>query len=84
MSLLINPHVKWATHPADQGNIRFIEGLQDESHTLPREGEIITRPFLVDPQSMQPVPVRVVEIQEILETQGHILAVVVTRADRNQ
>jgi hypothetical protein len=83
MSILINPLIAWAVHPADQGNIKYIDGLQNQSHTLPYEGDVITRPFLVDPQTKIPVLVRVVEIQEILEKRGHTLAVVVTRADRN-
>lgn len=83
MSILINPLVAWAVHPVDQGAIQFIEGLQNSSHTLPHEGEVITRPFLVDPQTKTPVPVRVVEIREIFEKRGHTLAVVVARSDRN-
>jgi len=83
MSLLINPLIAWAVHPADQGNIEYIEGLQNQSHTLPYVDHLITRPFLVDPQTKKPVLVRVVEIREILEKRGHTLVVVVTRADRN-
>jgi len=83
MSILINPLIAWAIHPADQGNIEHIDGLQNASHTLPYEDQIITRPFLVDPKTQQPIPVRVVEIREILETRGHTLVVVVTRADRH-
>lgn len=83
MTTLINPHVRWAMLPSERSSLEYIEGVWDPSDTLPYEGDVITRPFLVDPQTRQPVPVRVVQIQEILETQGHILAVVVTRADRN-
>lgn len=83
MSLLINPVVKWAVHPSDAGRILYIDGLWNPSHTLPHEGDVITRPFLVDPKTRQPIPVRVVQIQEFLEMQPHTLAVVVTRADQN-
>lgn len=83
MSILINPLVAWAVHPADQGAIEFIDGLQNSSHTLPHEGAVITRPFLVDPQTKKPIQVRVVEIREIPEKRGHTLAVVVARADRH-
>lgn len=82
--ILINPVVKWAVHPSDQGSIDYIEGLPYNAtdRALPYEGDVITRPFLVDPNTRQPVPVRVVEIQTALERRGHTLAVVVTRADR--
>jgi hypothetical protein len=83
VSLLINPLTAWAVDPSDQCSLEFIDGLQNATHTLPHEGDIITRPFLVDPASRQPVPVRVVQILEILETRGHTLVVVVTRSDRH-
>jgi hypothetical protein len=83
MSLLIDPVVKWAVHPSDTGRILYIDGLWNPSHTLPYEGEVITRPFLVDPKTRQPILVRVVQIQEFLEMKPQTLAVVVTRADQN-
>lgn len=70
--------VRWAVHPADLGRLRQIDGLWD-GHTLPHENEVITRPFLVDPTTLQPVPVRVVQIVEMLDRQPPTLAVVVTR-----
>lgn len=75
------PHttmVRWAVHPADTGRLAYIDGLWD-GHTLPHEHQVITRPFLVDPVTRQPVPVRVVQILELLDQQPPILAVVVTR-----
>ena len=83
MSLLIKPVCRWAVHPSDAGRISYIDGLSNLSHTLPYEGDIITRPFLVDPQTKQPIPVRVVEIQEHLEMTPHTLVLVVTRADQD-
>jgi len=74
--------MKWAIHPAEIGNIKYIDGLF-KPEKAPHAGDIITRPFLVDPASNQPVPVRIVEIQECHIEGQHILAVVVTRADRN-
>jgi hypothetical protein len=78
-TVLINPLVRWAVHPADQGRIAYIDGL--EPGTLPYEDQVITRPFLVDPVSRQPVPVRVVQILRRWEPdrRGHTLAVVVAR-----
>lgn len=74
--LLINPVVRWAVHPADQGRIAYVDGAS-RGEPLPREGDVITRPFLVDPTTREPVPVRVAEIQE--RRQPDILVVVVTR-----
>lgn len=73
-----NTQVKWAVHPADLERLAYIDGLWD-GHTLPHENEVITRPFLVDPTTRQPVPVRVIQVLEMLQQQPPILAVVVTR-----
>ena len=54
-----NAVVRWAVHPSDTGKIKYIDGLWEKSHTLPYENDIITRPFLVDPVTNQPIPVRV-------------------------
>lgn len=82
MHLIKNIFVGWAIHPNDANTISYIDGLWD-NHTLPAEGEIITRPFLVDPITRQPIPVRVVEIQDHPEMSPHTLAVVVTRTIQN-
>ncbi len=76
--MLRNPSVRWAVHPADQGRIKYIEGTWD-GHTLPHVDEVITRPFLVDPETGLPVPVRVAQILEIPGEQFDTLAVVVAR-----
>lgn len=83
MTILINPVMRWAVHPSDTGRIAYIDGVFNPKDPLPCEGEVITRPFLVDPESRQPIPVRVVAIHQMLETTPHTLAVVVTRADQN-
>lgn len=70
--------VRWAVHPADLGRLAYIDGLWD-GHTVPHENEVITRPFLVDPTTKEPVPVRVVHVAELLTQQPPTLAVVVTR-----
>ena len=75
--------VRWAVHPADQGNLEYVDGLFDPKDTLPHEGDVITRSFLLDPQSQQPIAVRVVQIVEYLHQQPPMLAIVVTRADRS-
>ncbi len=76
--MLKNPVVRWAVHPADQGRIKYIEGVWD-GHTLPQVDEVITRPFLVDPETDQPVPVRVAQILEMPGERFDTLAVVVAR-----
>ena len=70
--------VKYAVHPADTGRIAYIDGLWD-GHTVPQENEVITRPFLVDPTTRTPVPVRVVQIQRRVNQEPPILVVVVAR-----
>lgn len=74
-----NTVMRWAVHPADQGRIEYIDGLWEGHNTVPHEGEVITRPFLVDPVSKAEVPVRVVQVVEMLQAQPPTLAVVVTR-----
>jgi hypothetical protein len=54
------PAVRWVTHPADRGRLMTLDGNWLE-RDVPRENEVITRPFLVDSGSRQPVPVRVVQ-----------------------
>jgi hypothetical protein len=78
--LLINPTVRWAVHPADTGRIAYIDGLGGPQ-TIPDENELITRSFLVDPQTRQPIPVRVVQVLRQWDSarNGHTLAVVVAR-----
>jgi hypothetical protein len=76
--ILINPLVRWAVLAADQGRITYVPGSADTG-TLPYENECITRPFLVDPLTGQPVRVRVVAIQREWHQGRHILSVVVAR-----
>lgn len=59
----LNPQAKapamieilWRAHPAHQQRIRCMQHSSMEE-TAPAEGETITRPFLVDPEHLQPVP----------------------------
>lgn len=79
--LLINPRMKWACPPSEQGRLKFVEGRTDDWPPLPKEGDVLTLPFIQDPLTGQPVAVRVLQIQTLRDQQGHILAVVVARAD---
>ena len=47
--------VKWAVRPWDDRRILYIDELCDVSSMLPNEGDIISRPFLVDPETLEPV-----------------------------
>lgn len=77
--VLNNPVVKWAVHPADQGRIEYIDGMPETWPKLPHEGDVLTLPFLVDPQTRQPVPVRVVQIVPMTHLTPHVLAIQVSR-----
>lgn len=78
-TLLIDPMVRWAVHPASVSAIAYIDGLFDPKDKLPQENDLITRPFLVDPKTRQPIPVRVAEVRRMWDGARHILAVLVTR-----
>lgn len=78
-TVLSNPIVMWATHPADQGRIKFIEGMTDTwPKTLPSEGDVLTVPFLVDPGTSQPIAVRVAEIRPLRHEEQDVVAILVT------
>lgn len=81
MKALTNPVVKWES---DTGNILHINRSLGQSHTLPSVGDIITRPFLIDPVTSQRIPYRVVEIQEHLGAEFHTFVVVVRRLGQYQ
>ncbi|AKH38782.1 MULTISPECIES: hypothetical protein [Nitrosomonas] len=83
MTTINTPAVKWAVYPGDEGKVSYIEELWDSPCTLPSEGSLIIRPFLIDPETRQPVPVRVAEIRDHSEMQPHTLVFVVTPADLN-
>ncbi len=68
--------VKWAVRPWDDRKILYIDELCDLSSMLPNEGDIISRPFLVDPKTLEPILVRVVEIFEHPEMHSHVVVVV--------
>lgn len=74
-----NTVMRWAVHPADQGRISYIDGLWEPGDTLPHVNAVLTRPFLVDPATRMPVPIRVVEIREMLHLRPPTLVIVVTR-----
>lgn len=81
--LWINPRTMWACSPGEQTRMKYIEGMGIPAK-LPEMDDIVTVPFIVDPETLEPIPVRVIEIQERMGPTGHILVVVVSRADLPQ
>jgi hypothetical protein len=71
--------IRWTVHPDAKDRLAIIEGTVD-SQPCPQENEVITRPFLVDPVSKAGVPVRVVQVLELLQESPPVLAVLVTPA----
>ena len=58
--ILINPIVRWAVDPADAGRIEQLPGASwPKGMAIPEEDDLLTLDFLVDPQTRQPVQVRV-------------------------
>lgn len=66
-------------HPADVGTLmKLAEPPEDQP--VPEENQVITRPFLVDSVSLQPVPVRVVQLLEWHHSRVPTIVVVVRRS----
>jgi hypothetical protein len=65
-------------HPSDLGRVVKLEESYVEQQA-PTENQVITRPFLVDAVSRQPVPVRVVQLLEWHHSRVPTVVVVVRR-----
>lgn len=65
-------------HPSDVGTLVKLEEPPGEQR-VPEEDQVITRPFLVDSVSLQPVPVRVVQLLEWHHSRVPTIVVVVRR-----
>lgn len=65
-------------HPSDLGRVLKLEESCEEQQA-PTENQVITRPFLVDPVSLKPVPVRVVQLLEWHHSRVPTVVVVVRR-----
>jgi len=64
--------------PRRRWGLTYLVGVKDEQ-LCPQEGEIIIRPFFVDPISKVEVPVRVVQILELLKEEPPVLVILVRR-----
>lgn len=76
--------LRWAVHPSDIGKILYVEGKHGEVEKPPHVDDVVTRPFLIDPESKQPIPVRVVDVVNLFDRPDPCIAVVVVRADQLQ
>lgn len=62
--LVINPLLRWAVHPGHVNTLAYVDGMPPPAFKqLPAVGDVLTLPFIVDPVTRQPCPVRVVEMQ---------------------
>lgn len=80
--LLINPRMMWACPATEQTRLHFVEGQGKDWPTLPHEGDVLTLPFIQDPVTKNPVPIRVIQIQKRSDQIGHVMVVAVVRADQ--
>jgi hypothetical protein len=71
-------NVRWVMHVSDRGHLLNL-GEPADCGAIPAQDEVITRPFLVDPSSRAPVPVRVVQRLEWHHGKAPTLVLVVSR-----
>lgn len=76
------PNLMFATPPAEQARLAFLEGGKKDAVALPNVGDVLTLPFIVDPQSRLPAPVRVVSLFPRQEEGHPVVVVVVSRHDQ--
>lgn len=55
--------IRWAIHPAEAERIEQLPGISNHTATeLPKEGETLIHPYLIDPVTRQPCPVVVYQV----------------------
>jgi len=74
-----NTVMRYAVAATDTTSIEYIDGMREHWPKLPKAGDVLTVPFLVHPQTRQPVPVRVLELQERLTMDPPTIVIVVGR-----
>lgn len=67
--------IQWQPHPAHQQRIRCLQHTSEEEEA-PQEGSTITRPFLVDREHLQPVPLVAATVVLMDTMRGNRCAVV--------
>lgn len=62
--ILINPVIRWAIEPGHQGSIRYMDDvwLADGPTRIPEVGDVLTKKFMVDPNTGAPCAVRVTQV----------------------
>ena len=70
--------LRWTVHPAARGRLEYLDFVSDDQ-PCPKEGEVITRSFLIDPVTNEKVPVRVVQVLDLAQENPPVLAILVTR-----
>jgi hypothetical protein len=78
--LLINPVVQWAVEPGHQGSIEYVETATPPAQAVPYVGDVLTLPFMVDPITKQPCPVRVTRLEYQDHPSKTVVIPVVVRA----
>lgn len=78
---MIEPDVKWTVYPWYEDKVLYLKDLCDSSCKLPNEGDLIVLPCLIDPETREPILVRVVEIRKYPEISPQSLVFVVAPAD---
>lgn len=71
--------IRWVMQPGQQDVLAIDPLAQDRDGAVPDENEVITRPFLIDPRSGQPVRARVVQRLEWHHERAPTFVVVVAR-----
>jgi hypothetical protein len=79
------PKVHWVLHLSDRDSVLKLQPESEERY-VPDEGEVVTRPFLVDSVTKKPVPVRIVQrlVDEPLIDTPSFVVVVARSATREQ
>ena len=71
--------IRWAIHPAEIARIEQLPGISEfTAKAIPAEGDMLTHPFLVDPKTQQPVPLRVAHVLHSYP-EPNLVTVVVSR-----
>jgi hypothetical protein len=75
--------VHWVLQAPDGAGLLKLQPESDEQQ-VPDQGEVVTRPFLVDPVSKRPVPVRIVQrlVEEPLSDTRSFVVVIARSAAR--
>lgn len=77
---LFSPALFWAIEPSHEGSITRVDGIVDITRSPPYVGDVLTLPFMLDPATGLPCPVRVTRIEHREHDGRSIVIPVVVRA----